>query len=66
MYDDTPDTDCVGGMRDAHRRITKEGSAKSLTLPGSIDGQSTEQDNRDRIRHVAPELARHTGYGHGS
>lgn len=57
VHQQAADANCVGGVRHAQAGIVQERSSHTLTMQGLVDCQSAQENDRDRIRHVAPKMS---------
>lgn len=49
MHHDGSNPDDIGSANDAAERVSQQGSAQSLSLPGAIDGEAGKQNDRDGV-----------------
>ncbi len=54
---DAADADRIGRMNDALRGIPEESAAKTASLPGAVDCETSRNDDRNRIGHIASKAA---------
>lgn len=63
---DPPNPDDIGRLSDAPRRIAKHCPPQPASLVIAIHRQPGQDHDRDRIRHVSPELPRNAGLCDGA
>jgi len=57
MHQQRTDADGVGYARDAAYRVLKQRCAETAPLVPLVDRQTTQEDDGDRVRHVAANRA---------
>ena len=58
MHEHAANADGLGRVEDPVGGILEQGATETVALVGSLDGQSCQHDDGDRVRHVALEAPR--------
>src|SRR6266568_1487733 len=58
MNHNTANSDHVGSMSNSLSGISKKGVSDATVLPSTMHGEAAQHYDRNRIRHISPELAR--------
>ena len=57
MHQDAADAYRIGCLNDALRGIPEESAAKTASPPGTVDCETSQNDDRNRIGHIASKAA---------
>src|SRR5258707_8537821 len=57
MHQDSRNANCVGRLNDALRGVPEEAASEAASLPSSVDCETPQNDDRNRVGHIASKAA---------
>jgi hypothetical protein len=66
MHHDAANPDGIGRMSHAARPIAEHGTPKALSLKSSVDGETGQYNDWNRVGHIPPESSRSASHSERS